>query len=865
MVKRVILFVSIASVLLIGFYFAATFVYDRIAHHASLSSSIDQLLNQLIDEANKTSTNNNKNIHDAAATTTATQGSKLPSSSSNNNNNNKDSFMNLILKQHYLFLVTGLLGVLTSILSIFYWMFNQIQNYVKKQFVTSISLNNSDDAFTWLMTYLGNQHTLYHNMLNGKQEKTGSAMLDDKLEASFLTAPSLVAQMVRIKRMNYWSQNNFDDGQAVHVQYTPEDGFHIFRFRGKFFWFSKSKSNDSVSTGYDKNSSFSFESLSLNMFGTMKSMSNRQILLDLFEEAMKSTMANSSDVVRIYVAQQWGGWTLALAKNKRPFGSVILDKDLAEKLSDDAVQFLKRKEWYREKGIPFRRGYLLYGLPGTGKSSFVSALASRLNLNICVLDLSSGLIGDEELAQRMQSAPPRSVILLEDIDAVFTNRNTPDANKNKRSVTFAGLLNSIDGIAAPESGRLLFMTTNHIERLDPALIRPGRCDVKVEFTYATRQQMKGAFLHFYKNATEEQAERFCVALETEGEQLTMAQILSHLSRFKRDPEGSIENVKDGFIKRIRQYTLEERNISAVTIEEWLKRLGFARQIQAFKKNRVKTVLDLGAKPSTQLFTQNGVSASADISRITGVLSNEKAAMADFQLVTPAEVKRLFKFHFVDVPDVIVKRFVGSVSKLDISFMELKQFLNIFKQRYYTSTADKRVDVLEELLSKVDEHLINPPNHHLEVPSPQDLINIYTGEVCSKLDENTDLFDYCPKKAMQKAKDWILDLNNEYKWWTEESPPVKKESTTNGTEDSEAGEDKPEGLETIFSVFEEECIETVKDLLSISGDCESTWEEKFKIKAKGRRLRIVRRVKEIQKIVDDFGELQKKWAELFEAV
>ena len=83
-----------------------------------------------------------------------------------------------------------------------------------------------------------------------------------------------------------------------------------------------------------------------------------------------------------------------------------------------------------------------------------------MNLNICVLDLSSGLIGDEELAQRMQSAPPRSVILLEDIDAVFTNRNTPDANKNKRSVTFAGLLNSIDGIAAPESGRLLFMTTD---------------------------------------------------------------------------------------------------------------------------------------------------------------------------------------------------------------------------------------------------------------------------------------------------------------------------------------------------------------------------------------------------------------------
>ena len=78
------------------------------------------------------------------------------------------------------------------------------------------------------------------------------------------------------------------------------------------------------------------------------------------------------------------------------------------------------------------------------------AICCMVDLNICVLDLSSGLIGDEELAQRMQSAMARSV-LLEDIDAVFTDRNAPEANKNKRSVTFAGLLNSIDGIAAPES------------------------------------------------------------------------------------------------------------------------------------------------------------------------------------------------------------------------------------------------------------------------------------------------------------------------------------------------------------------------------------------------------------------------------
>jgi len=80
---------------------------------------------------------------------------------------------------------------------------------------------------------------------------------------------------------------------------------------------------------------------------------------------------------------------------------------------------------------------------------------------------------------------------MEDVDAIFIERS----KKEESGVTFSGLLNAIDGIGAQE-GRLLFMTTNHIDRLDPALIRPGRCDIKIELKKATRGMISRMFDRF---------------------------------------------------------------------------------------------------------------------------------------------------------------------------------------------------------------------------------------------------------------------------------------------------------------------------------------------------------------------------------
>ena len=148
-------------------------------------------------------------------------------------------------------------------------------------------------------------------------------------------------------------------------------------------------------------------------------------------------------------------------------------------------------------GIPYRRGYLLYGPPGTGKTSFTLAIAGALKLNICYLNLAGERMDDDGLNRALNQAPANSIILLEDIDAIFRQRETVGRKKG-RSVSFSGLLNALDGVRSQE-GRILVMSTNHRERLDPALIRPGRCDMHVELSNASFSMIERLFLKFFPN------------------------------------------------------------------------------------------------------------------------------------------------------------------------------------------------------------------------------------------------------------------------------------------------------------------------------------------------------------------------------
>lgn len=119
-----------------------------------------------------------------------------------------------------------------------------------------------------------------------------------------------------------------------------------------------------------------------------------------------------------------------------------------------------------------------------------------MHYNICLLNLAERGLTDDKLNHLLGLVPDRSFVLLEDIDSAFTRRVQTSEDGFKSSVTFSGLLNALDGVTSSEE-RIIFMTTNHYERLDPALIRPGRVDLHELLDDAAGEQAYRLFVKFY--------------------------------------------------------------------------------------------------------------------------------------------------------------------------------------------------------------------------------------------------------------------------------------------------------------------------------------------------------------------------------
>jgi chaperone BCS1 len=215
-------------------------------------------------------------------------------------------------------------------------------------------------------------------------------------------------------------------------------------------------------------------------------------------------------------------------------------------------------------GIPYRRGYLLYGPPGTGKSSFITALAGALHLNICIVSLQSRGLTDDILNHLLNVAPQRSILLLEDIDVAM--------EKGLTNVTLSGLLNALDGVAATEGGgRIIFMTTNHIERLPAALIRPGRVDLKECLDLASEMQLKRMFLKFYPPIDNEDGDETISSINNRREsmandfaknipsgKISMAQLQGYFMQFKDDPQAALDHVHELLHSKLPQPQLETK-------------------------------------------------------------------------------------------------------------------------------------------------------------------------------------------------------------------------------------------------------------------------------------------------------------------
>ncbi|GMI78301.1 hypothetical protein HRI_001499300 [Hibiscus trionum] len=186
-----------------------------------------------------------------------------------------------------------------------------------------------------------------------------------------------------------------------------------------------------------------------------------------------------------------GSWGSITLDHPATFDTLAMDPDLKRMIIDDLDRFLKRKGFYKKVGKAWKRGYLLYGPPGTGKSSLVAALANYLKFDIYDLGLTS-VRSDAELRRTLLSTSNRSILLIEDIDCSSEVLERQTTNKNKQQaaksgqLTLSGILNCIDGLwSSCGDERIIVFTTNYKDRIDPALLRPGRMDLHINMSYCT--------------------------------------------------------------------------------------------------------------------------------------------------------------------------------------------------------------------------------------------------------------------------------------------------------------------------------------------------------------------------------------------
>ena len=182
---------------------------------------------------------------------------------------------------------------------------------------------------------------------------------------------------------------------------------------------------------------------------------------------------------------------------------------------------------------------LFYGLPGAGKTSLITTIASKFNLDISFLNITKEL-DDNSLTKAVTNLHDNSIMVLEDLDALFVDRDS------KTNVSFSCILNILDGVLKKHK-LITIITTNHKDRLDSALYRAGRIDFELEFKHATKTQIKNMFIHFCPN---QDVNIFLDKIKSEKIKCTTADLNTFLFKYRKS--NNIMEHFDTFIEIIKK-------------------------------------------------------------------------------------------------------------------------------------------------------------------------------------------------------------------------------------------------------------------------------------------------------------------------
>lgn len=366
------------------------------------------------------------------------------------------------LAQNEIFVGFFLLSLMGTLMYILKGVPMKIWNYFLRFHTVELTIHNNQEVFDWFDEWLSRQ-----NFMN----KSRRLQVSNELEY----------------------RKRGDGGNSSGSVWTikPGQGYHILFYRGKILWINHEISDDS------KFKDFPAKYI-IRTFGR-----NQKVIRQLIAEM--ESLKNDRNDLEVRIFSEFG--FKRVSKVPRPLDSVVLNENKKNRIVEDMDWFRNNKDWYSKIGIPYRRGYMFSGPPGTGKTSLVMALASHFEMKIYYINLSS-IASDSKLNDAFSDVPKDAILLIEDIDAVTASNSRENKEEDKENndtevefnldqgLSLSGLLNNIDGVAA-EDGRIMIMTTNHPENLDPALVRSGRVDIHEHIGYPGYQEVYDMFLRFF--------------------------------------------------------------------------------------------------------------------------------------------------------------------------------------------------------------------------------------------------------------------------------------------------------------------------------------------------------------------------------
>lgn len=298
---------------------------------------------------------------------------------------------------------------------------------------------------------------------------------------------------------------------------------------------------------------------------------------DLMRVCREYTDRREQYFVIIYARDRYGlAWKPKTRRPIRRLDTVHFDSDAKKRLIGDIRNYLdvKTQQLYQSRSMPYRRGYLFHGPPGTGKSSLSVAIAGEFGLDLYEVKIPN-VGSDADLEQMFQEIPPRCVVLLEDIDAVWGDRaqagskgRSEDNGGGASHCTLSGLLNVLDGVGTPE-GRIVIMTTNRPEQLDEALTRPGRVDMQVHLGNISPRSAEEMFMRMFSSESgytppipEERMREFAVqfACCVPADSVTPSRLQGFFQLHLLSPEAAVDNIKpwlleEGFVGSEKEFDI----------------------------------------------------------------------------------------------------------------------------------------------------------------------------------------------------------------------------------------------------------------------------------------------------------------------